>query len=54
VPLDAAIGDRGAFLWVFRDNCRARAFYFRSGFIPDGAEQVEDFFGPLEIRMMRR
>jgi GNAT superfamily N-acetyltransferase len=51
--LDAAIGDRDAFLWVFRDNPRARAFYVRNGFVPDGAEQVEDFFGPLEIRMIR-
>ena len=52
--LDAAIGDRDAFLWVFRDNLRARAFYVRNGFVPDGAEQVEDFFGPIEILMVRR
>jgi GNAT superfamily N-acetyltransferase len=52
--LDAAIGDRNAFLWVFRDNPRARAFYVRNGFVPDGVKQVEDFFGPVEIRMVRR
>jgi ribosomal protein S18 acetylase RimI-like enzyme len=53
--LDAALDDRNAFLWVFRDNHRARAFYVRNGFVPDGAEQVEDFFGNLvEIRMVRR
>jgi ribosomal protein S18 acetylase RimI-like enzyme len=53
--LDAVIGDRAAFLWVFRDNPRARAFYRRNGFVADGAEQVEDFFGgPVEIRMVRR
>jgi ribosomal protein S18 acetylase RimI-like enzyme len=53
--LDAAIGDRDASLWVFRDNARAWAFYVRNGFAPDGAEQVEDFFGGLvEIRMIRR
>jgi GNAT superfamily N-acetyltransferase len=53
--LDAAIGDRDASLWVFRDNARARAFYVRNGFTPDGAEQVDDFFGDLvEIRMVRR
>ena len=52
--LDAAIGDRDAFLWVFRDNPRARAFYVRNGFAPGGAERVEKFFGPVEIRMVRR
>lgn len=52
--LDAAIGDRDAFLWVFRDNPRAPAFYVRNGFAPDGAERVEKFFGPVEIRMVRR
>ena len=52
--LDAAIGDHDASLWVFRDNARARAFYVRNGFAPDGVEQVEDFFGGLvEIRMIR-
>jgi GNAT superfamily N-acetyltransferase len=52
--LDAAIEDRDAFLWVFRDNARARAFYVRNGFLPDGAERVEPLFGPIEIRMVRR
>jgi GNAT superfamily N-acetyltransferase len=53
--LDEVVGDRAAFLWVFRDNPRARAFYRRNGFVADGAEQVEDFFGgPVEIRMVRR
>jgi GNAT superfamily N-acetyltransferase len=53
--LDAAIGNRDASLWVFRDNARARAFYVRNGFAPDGAEQAENFFGGLvEIRMIRR
>jgi GNAT superfamily N-acetyltransferase len=52
--LDAVIGDRAAFLWVFRDNPRARAFHRRNGFVADGAEQIEDFFGgPVEIRMVR-
>ncbi|HEY6811957.1 MAG TPA: GNAT family N-acetyltransferase [Propionibacteriaceae bacterium] len=53
--LNAVLGDREAFLWVFRDNPRARAFYVRNGFVPDGVEQIEDFFGgAIEIRMVRR
>ena len=52
--LDEAIGDREAFLWVFRDNARARAFYVRNGFQPDGAERTEPFLGPVEMRMVRR
>jgi ribosomal protein S18 acetylase RimI-like enzyme len=53
--LDAVLGNRDAFLWVFRDNPRARAFYVRNRFVPDGVEQTEDFFGgAIEIRMVRR
>jgi GNAT superfamily N-acetyltransferase len=51
--LDMTLGGREAFLWVFRDNARARAFYLRNGFRPDGAERVEPVFGPIEIRMVR-
>src|SRR5215212_7836651 len=51
--LDMSVGERDAFLWVFRDNARARSFYLRNGFRPDGAERVEPFFGPMEIRMVR-
>jgi GNAT superfamily N-acetyltransferase len=41
-------------LWVFRDNPRARAFYVRNGFTPDGATFVDDRFPDLpEIRMVR-
>jgi ribosomal protein S18 acetylase RimI-like enzyme len=29
----------GVCLWVFRDNARARAFYERHGFEPDGLAQ---------------
>jgi len=49
-----AIGDDDAVLWVFRDNVRARDFYERQGFVADGAEQVEQEFGAVEIRMVRR
>ena len=41
-------------LWVFRDNPRARTFYGRNGFVPDGATFVDDRFPDLpEIRMVR-
>ncbi len=32
-------------LWVVRDNARARRFYERAGFAPDGAEDVYDADG---------
>ncbi|MCU1412540.1 MAG: hypothetical protein JWR04_3247 [Rhodoglobus sp.] len=52
--LEAAIGDRPAFLWVARDNARAIAFYRRNGFEPDGAEGVfEEWENLAEIRMVR-
>ena len=51
--LDITVGERDAFLWVFPDNARARAFYAGNGFRPDGAERVEPFFGPVEVRMVR-
>jgi GNAT superfamily N-acetyltransferase len=51
--LTAAIGDRPASLWTYRDNPRAAAFYVHHDFIPDGAERT-DSEGILEIRMVRR
>lgn len=53
--LDAAIGDAPAFLWVAEDNPRARAFYARNGFRPDGATTLDDFAGePIsEVRLVR-
>ena len=50
---DAAVGDRAAYLWVLRDNARARGFYARNGFVPDGAEKFDPDFGATAIRMMR-
>jgi GNAT superfamily N-acetyltransferase len=51
---DAAVGDRDAFLWVLRDNPRARGFYARNRFVPDGATKIDpDFAAPI-IRMVRR
>jgi GNAT superfamily N-acetyltransferase len=52
--LDAAIGDRPAFLWVAEGNPRAQAFYRRNGFVPDGARKVAaDWEDLAEIRMVR-
>ncbi|PYY64447.1 GNAT family N-acetyltransferase [Curtobacterium sp. MCPF17_003] len=50
--LDAALGGRPASLWVAADNPRARAFYRRNGFAPDGATSS---FGPVEttVRLVR-
>ncbi|MEU4262251.1 GNAT family N-acetyltransferase [Streptomyces argenteolus] len=35
----ATAGFREMALWVLRDNVRARRFYERAGFLPDGAEE---------------
>lgn len=52
--LDHTLGTRPAELWVARHNPRARAFYARNGFEPDGDERVdEDLDGLEEIRMVR-
>lgn len=41
-------------LWVLRDNARARRFYERHGFAPDGASQEIEIGGPLvEVRYAR-
>ncbi|HEY3556420.1 MAG TPA: GNAT family N-acetyltransferase [Kribbella sp.] len=52
--LDVAVGKQPAFLWVFEGNDRARAFYRRHGFIPDGTSKYDPYFGLQEIRMVRR
>jgi ribosomal protein S18 acetylase RimI-like enzyme len=51
--LDETLGDEAATLEVFRDNVRARRFYARNGFVPDGTEGVEPYFGGIEIGMVR-
>jgi RimJ/RimL family protein N-acetyltransferase len=54
--LDAgdASGSRDAYLWVFADNQRARAFYARNGFRPDGAGKLDPGTDLWEIRLVRR
>lgn len=53
--LEAAISDTSAYLWVLEDNLRARAFYQKLGFSPDGARKVQVWDGDElpEIRMVR-
>ena len=47
-------GYRSATLWVLRDNRRARRFYERAGFAPDGATNVlEGLGGVTELRYRR-
>jgi ribosomal protein S18 acetylase RimI-like enzyme len=41
-------------LWVLRDNTRARRFYERAGFTPDGATNVLETLGSVpEVRYQR-
>lgn len=52
--MKAAVGDAPCQLWVAKENLRARAFYRRQGFGPDGAErQVEEWGGLIVERWVR-
>lgn len=52
--LDAVLGDAPASLWVLADNPRARAFYARNGFEPDGVEKDDPTWNGLhEVRLVR-
>lgn len=51
--LDGALGARDATLWVAEDNARARAFYSRNDFVPEGARSAHAGSGASEIRMIR-
>ncbi|MGO2537535.1 MAG: GNAT family N-acetyltransferase, partial [Brachybacterium tyrofermentans] len=43
-----------ASVWVAEDNPRARRFYEKLGFAPDGATQVEEQLGGIrDLRMVR-
>jgi ribosomal protein S18 acetylase RimI-like enzyme len=49
-----AAGYQAITLWVLRDNERARRFYERAGFVPDGATNVLAGLGNiLEVRYRR-
>jgi GNAT superfamily N-acetyltransferase len=51
--LQAAIGTAPAFLWVFEENPRARRFYAKHGFAPDGHRKIDPDTGIWELRMVR-
>jgi ribosomal protein S18 acetylase RimI-like enzyme len=52
--LDAATGTGPCSLWVAEDNPRARAFYARNGFHPDGARRTEPAFEDIVVvRLVR-
>ncbi|MCZ2263142.1 N-acetyltransferase family protein [Isoptericola sp. QY 916] len=40
-------------LWVVEDNPRARRFYGRNGFRPDGARDVDAWSGLADVRCVR-
>lgn len=51
--LQHAIGRDDAYLWCFRENPRAVAFYAKQGFRRDGATAVDPDTGVPEIRLVR-
>lgn len=52
----ALAGFPTAYLWVVEGNARARRFYERSGWPPDGGRKTDDRFGTgvTEVRCRRR
>lgn len=51
--LDAVLGGASAYVWVLEDNARARAFYARHGFKPDGVRTRYEPLNAWEQRMVR-
>ena len=51
--MDSLIGMKAASLWVIHDNARARAFYSRYGFRPDGATKIHQPTSTVEVRLTR-
>jgi len=53
--LEAALGGSPAYLWVLEDNPRARVFYARHGFAPDGVRMLlpPEWEELPEIRLVR-
>lgn len=54
--VERVLGTGPAILWVFEDNPRARAFYTKLGFAPDGTRKLDEIGGRVlsEIRMARQ
>jgi len=51
--LASVVGDRPCVVWVLRDSSRARSFYARHGFAPDGTERSHETLGEPEVRLLR-
>ena len=51
--LDDVLAHRPATLWVLEDNARARAFYARNGFHPDGERTHSGWLDAWEVRLVR-
>jgi GNAT superfamily N-acetyltransferase len=51
--LDAVLGAAACSLWVLEDNSRARRFYQRNGFVPDGSRELYERLGTWEVRLVR-
>lgn len=52
--IDSAIGGAAASVWVLEQNPRARSFYARNRFIPDGTVREMDFDPNIrELRLVR-
>ncbi|QQY14590.1 GNAT family N-acetyltransferase [Cutibacterium avidum] len=53
--LNACIGHRSAYVWVFADNARAITFYERQGFHVDDTDgAVDDSLGGVELQRLIR
>jgi GNAT superfamily N-acetyltransferase len=51
---ELAVGSQPAFLWVYEQNPRARRFYEKNGFAPNGVSKFDGGTGVPEIQMVRR
>lgn len=47
------IGNQPVFLWVFKENKRARRFYEKHGFRWNGTDRISEFDGALEVRYVK-